>query len=225
MAYEYKDPPNLKYIGRNKLRLFPYINDKTRVKQLMIDNESYNYISHREVADKISSIIEHHLTKLNLESQKLVITDATAGVGGNTLSFSNYFERVNAIEIDSLRCGFLQNNVNVYGFRNISVYNENCLQILGSLNHDIVFIDPPWGGKCYKKYHKLRLGFSGLPLEKLCNYLLMSNKKSCMPRIIALKLPTNYDLKYLYHEIKSSEIYLYKLFKMDLIIIINTHVE
>eukprot|EP01052_Picozoa_sp_SAG31_P044133 SAG31_NODE_7586_length_1647_cov_1.270026_3_plen_181_part_00 len=34
----------------------------------------------------------------------VVITDATACVGGNTLNFAQHFDRVNAVEIDPQRC-------------------------------------------------------------------------------------------------------------------------
>ena len=41
------------------------------------------------------------------------------------------------------------------------------------------------------------------------------------PKLIVLKIPKNYNLYYLYNNIKSNKIYLYKLKKMFIVVIIN----
>jgi len=95
-------------------RLFPYINN---ISKLKIDDDSINYISIRDDANIITIIIQQHLNNFNLSSTNIVITDATAGVGGNTLSFANNFEYVNAIEINKLRCDYLRNNIDTYQYQ------------------------------------------------------------------------------------------------------------
>jgi len=201
------------------LRLFPYINDKTRVEQLKIDQESLHYISLREIACMISSIIVWHLKRLNIMPKDCIITDATAGVGGDTISFGMTFKEVHAIELNEIRYEYLVNNINVYDLENVTTYNDNCMNILKYINnHDVVFIDPPWGGKTYKLYDNLRLNISDVSIEAICNMLL---NHDFYPKLIVLKLPQNYDLKYLFNTVNSNLIYLHELKKMNIIVIVN----
>ena len=186
------------------LRLFPYINDKKRAARLKIDEDSIHFISLREVANKITSIILYHLNKLELNLDNICITDATAGVGGNTLSFGMNFKTIDAIELDDTRYEYLVNNINIYNLKNVYTYNDDCRQILPKLsNQNVVFIDPPWGGKDYKNYKKLRLSLSTTSIETLCNNLLDQSKNMSCPELILLKLPTNYDIEFLFNSINS----------------------
>jgi len=206
------------------LRLFPYINDKTRAEQLKIDNDSIHYISLREVAYKISEIIMWHLKKENIDISECIITDATAGVGGDTISFGMNFKQVNAIEIDELRYEYLVNNINVYDLKNITTYHDDCINVIFDiLDQDVVFIDPPWGGKSYKEHKSLKLNICNIPIEEFCNNLINGDIKSS-PTLIVLKLPQNYDLKHLYKTVNSDNIYLHKLKKMKIIVIINRQI-
>ena len=91
----------------------------------------------------------------------LIITDATAGIGGNTISFANNFFKVNAIEINKKRFDFLKNNINVYNFNNVEIINNDYIKIMKTLKQDIVFIDPPWGGRNYKNINLLNINLSG----------------------------------------------------------------
>jgi 16S rRNA G966 N2-methylase RsmD len=205
------------------LRLFPYIEDKSKASKLKIDKESYHYISIREIAKSITSIISYHLNNMDLNINNTIITDATAGVGGNTISFGMNFKYVNAIEIDPIRSTYLQNNINIYGLTNINVMNGNCINLLKNIKEQqVVYIDPPWGGKNYKNYNKLRLSLSNISLEQICNDL-MSNKTKCQPELIILKLPINYDIEYLYKTVNSNAIYFHDIKKMIILSIINTN--
>jgi 16S rRNA G966 N2-methylase RsmD len=219
---ESNDYKNIKTI----LRLFPYLKDKTKRKNLKIDNESIYYISFREHAQQITNIIEDYLVKLGIDSKDAVITDATAGVGGNTISFGMNFKYVNSIEIDKMRYDYLKNNIDVYGLNNINTINNDCIKVLHELdNHDVIFIDPPWGGKSYKDYNNLKLQLSNIPIEMICKHLCDSNIMKKVPEIIILKLPINYDIFYLYNYLKNKTIYFHDLKKMYIIVIINKKLE
>lgn len=203
------------------LRLFPYLDDRRRLNKIKIDEDSIHYISLKEVASKITIIIKYQLEKIGI-TENVHITDATAGVGGNVISFGKEFSIVNAIEIDELRYEYLINNINVYELKNVNTFNDDCRIILPKIKkHDVVFIDPPWGGKDYKNHEKLTLSLSNTPLETLCNNLLDETKNICCPSIIVLKLPTNYDLYYLYDMVNSKTIYLHELKKMLIVVIVN----
>lgn len=200
-----------------KKRLFPFLKDKNKIKNLQIDKDSIHYISLREDAETITEIIKKSFRlKENEKFTDLYITDATAGVGGNTLSFGKNFKYVNSIEIHKKRYKFLENNIKIYEFDNINTYNENCIDIIDLLYQDIIFIDPPWGGKDYKKKKNLRLSISEISIEQLCLDIV----KNKLSRMIVLKLPLNYDINYFKKVLYKYDIDIYELNKM---LIMNIH--
>lgn len=202
----------------NKYKLFPYLDNKILLNKLKIDEDSIYYISIRDHANKITNIIIYHLSLINLTSDDCIITDATAGVGGNTLSFAPMFKKVYAIEIDNLRSNYLKNNINVYNFTNVHVINDSCNKILPKItDNDVVFIDPPWGGRNYKKYTNLKLMLSNIPLETICLDIFTNTNV----KLVVLKLPFNYDLVNFYSKLKNYTIYLYDLYKMLVLVVHN----
>lgn len=214
----------MKYNKRLKtlLRLFPYIEDKEKATRLKIDEESIHFISIREYAERISDIIKYYLNLMNIDVKSSVITDATAGVGGNTISFGMHFKKVNAIELDEKRTEYLKNNIDIYNLNNIDVYNDDSIKIIPKLDdHDVIYLDPPWGGKNYKDHEFLRLHLSDVSIESLCNDMMDSKWMKKSPALVVYKLPVNYDIKYFYENVNSKLIFYHNLKKMSLIIIIN----
>lgn len=207
------------------LRLFPYLEDKSKAHLLKIDVDSMHYISIRDCADKISTIIVNCIKKNNMlesEISNIIITDATAGVGGNTLSFGKIFKKVYAIEINEKRCSYLENNVKIYNLNNVEIINGDCTKLLDKIEKQhIVFIDPPWGGKTYKYHNKLKLYLSKISLEKYCEILFDEKIMKCCPYMIILKLPKNYDIDHIYKKFKNKIIHLHDLEKMYIIVIID----
>jgi hypothetical protein len=84
------------------------------------------------------------------------------------------------------------------------------------LNQDIIFIDPPWGGKNYKSIDKINISIDEYTLEDICNHLI----KNSLAKLIVLKLPKNYNFEQLESQI-SFPIEYYELKKMILVLIIN----
>ena len=210
------------------LRLFKYLDDKSKIPLLKIDPESIHYITPRDHATQICHIIINHISKLGMNINNIIITDATAGVGGDTISFASMVKHVNAIEIDKIRAEYLKNNIEVYNLKNVSVINNDCLKILCNIEkHNVVYIDPPWGGKSYKEHNNLRLSIGEKSIEELCEYITDDTIMKCIPEIIVFKLPKNYDIKYLYTYIKKNikgvQIYKHDLKKMYIIVIVKSH--
>ena len=165
-----------------------------RMRNLQMDSIGEYSVTLPREADQISHIIKNITS---LKNKKVTITDATAGIGGNTLSFSMFFDKVNAIEIDRVRYNYLINNLSTLNATNVNVFNDDMLNIIDKSQQDVIFMDPPWGGKNYKKKRRIRLSISDTSLEQICNNIL-DNK---LASIIALKLPFNYDFEYLYSNI------------------------
>jgi len=192
-------------------KCFPHLDNSKLLSKLKIDKVGEYSISIPDDADYTSDLIMNHITAIRhieLENilknstnsfevlsihDDIIITDATAGVGGNTISFSKHFNYINAIEIDKRRYDFLVNNCRIYKCDNITFYQDNFLKIISKIDQDVIFIDPPWGGKNYKLKDKITLNISDQSLEYICNKLL-DNKYA---KLIVLKLPINYDLEFL----------------------------
>ena len=233
------------YISNKVARIFPVLKNFNNFSKIKIDDESFCYITIREIADIMSKIICFHLLEHNLNPQKSKIVDYTSGVGGNVLSFSKYFKYVYAIELSEKRAEYLQNNINVYGFKNIQVINGCAIEFSSSklleINPSVIFIDPPWGGVNYKNSDSLILNLGSVPIEELIfqiatkfsNYyieVVNSNPKeksnNFNNKFIILKLPKNYDIEYLYNFIKSKNnfpnynisLFLYILNKMLIVV-------
>ena len=227
------------FIINNKIiRIFPILKNTSNYSKLLIDEDSFSYITIREVAELTSKIICHHLIKFNINPQKIKLTDYTSGVGGNVLSFSKYFNHVYAIEIDSTRAQYLQNNINVYNLKNITVINDSAINYHNSNliehNPNVIFIDPPWGGNDYKNSEILKIKLGNFFIEELVIDIFKkffdnidSNcNDNYSNKFIVLKLPKNFDIEHFYFYIKNNtdinkfivSSYLYILNKMLLIV-------
>jgi predicted RNA methylase len=179
---------------------------------LKIDDIGRYSITLPKKADIISKIIKSYCSNLNRD---ITITDATAGIGGNVLSFSKYNFKVNAIEIDEERFEHLKNNITEYKY-SVNLINADYTVIYQDIKQDVIFIDPPWGGVNYKNSEDITLKLGNIKLEDLCNDI--SDKK--LAKITALKLPFNYDLNHIKNNIHLP-FTIYKLKYMLLIIILN----
>ena len=206
---------------KTTLRLFPYLKNKELGEKIMIDDDSIHYISIREYAEKITDIIKIHIKTLDIDNNEVMITDMMAGCGGDTISFAKNFKHVYAIEIDKTRCEYLHNNISVYEHTNVTVLNNDCLNIVTQISdHTVVYIDPPWGGPNYKTFDNLRLCISQEPVENICNIVMDQTIMRKIPRLIVLKLPKNYDLAFFYKKITHKNIYYYDLKKMIILVIV-----
>jgi tRNA G37 N-methylase Trm5 len=210
--------------SKSFLRLFPYLKERDKALSLKIDDKSIYYISIREYAAKISSIVKKHLEILEINCKDAIITDATAGVGGDTISFALNFKFVYAIEIDKLRAEYLTNNINIYDLKNVKIINDDCTKILNLIDdHDVIFLDPPWepDDKSYKNQINLRLPLSFYEsIEAYCNRLMDPKYMKKVPKILVLKLPKNYDMMHFYKTVKHKNVYYYDLRKMVILVVV-----
>ena len=190
----------------------------------MIDRESISYITTPHNAITIGWIIRLNLGD-DIGPQEVTILDATSGVGGDTIVFGRSFGKVIGCELDEKRFNMLKNNVSIYNLQNVKVFNEDCLKLIFDLNFlDVVYMDPPWGGKTYKDENSLRLSIGDRSIESIVVDLLDSKKSKSASKLreIVFKLPKNYDLKYLYDETrntaKNTTLLMYELEKMLILV-------
>lgn len=198
-------------------KLFPNYNNDI-LNKLKIDYESVSFISSPIYSDKIIKIISDHI---KLPNNEIIITDCTAGCGGDTIGFLHKFSKVNSIEKKFDRFNYLINNIKAYNLLNKSnVYFGDFTNIAQYINnHNVLYIDPPWGGKDYKKKRNLQIKLdNNLLIDDYILYFINTCIKK--PNIILIKLPTNYDLINFYIKLhKYAKFYLYNLKKMFIIVL------
>ena len=96
---------------------------------MRMDEEALFSITDCKSAQKISA----KLLALRGIDASSVVTDLTACVGGNVISFGAHFSRVNAVEIDATRHDMLVTNVrDVVGLKNVRFFNCDAVQLFAS---------------------------------------------------------------------------------------------
>ena len=177
------DESKLKWLFNNKNSKGKMVN----LNNLKLTDESIYSITPWREADQITKKIIKYISK---PVNEIIITDATANVGGNTISFYNHgIKTVNSVEIDPTTCNFLKNNLKVYNYNTENVICDNYLKIKDELIQDCVFIDPPWGGKSYANKEIIDLYLGKTEVTDIIFDLFVDNKI----KLVVLKAPLNYN--------------------------------
>jgi 16S rRNA G966 N2-methylase RsmD len=191
-------------IDYNK-KLFSFVFPKkkgVKMNKYQLTNVGYYSISYAHDAERIASILRTYF----LINDKPIITDATANVGGDTMAFTNHFYKVNAVEINNIHCKVLKNNLTNYKVLDkVNIYCDDYLNIYKDIHQDIIYFDPPWGGKDYKDKKIINLYLSGVDIIDIAKEMLIRCK------FIAIKVPTNYNLKKLIKISNNHDVY--KIYK------------
>ena len=134
----------------------------------MSDKGLYS-ISKPELAKWIAKTIINNLGHSEQYiKENLSITDGTSGLGGDTIYFSKYFKIVNAVEIDNIHFNILKHNLQtILNIKNIKYYNHDYNTIYDKLINNVVYLDPPWGGKNISKIKDLMLNLGGVKIYVL----------------------------------------------------------
>lgn len=200
-------------------KLFPRIRD-VNLKNLMIDETTMTYITTPHETKKIFNDIVPHVNKYK-KYNKCTIVDTTGGAGGDTITFCQHFQSVISIEQDTTRYMYLKHNIEQYGFQNCSVLNGDSTVICPKLQYcDVIFIDPPWGGSGYKNKQNIELVLGDMKLETFVLRCFDKEIMMCQPKVVALKLPKNYNLKFLFDSLQEYlDIYIYEHDKLNVLVI------
>jgi hypothetical protein len=161
----------------------------------------------------------------NIKPKNINIVDAISGVGCNSIIFSMNFNKVHSIEPNILRYNYLNNNISLYGLQNICVHNGHCMDIFSIIiDYQVVYIDP----MCMsnddiqinknKENDNVTLKINNIKIENMCKKIFSLSNNLLF---IALKLPINYNVKYLYDKLSkyNYEIKLHDVIKSYVIII------
>jgi len=174
------------------------------------EEDGLTYLTPHWFADKLTQQITDIYHRYS-EKHPVTIIDATAGLGGDVVSFAlcQQIRKVVGIELFEKRFKCLEKNVQAYKEiqRKVTLVNGDFLtwfdqqlekeETKEALKTSVAFADPPWGGVNYK-YEKVIPDLflndaSGNPnktigMADLCTKVL----KYCP--MIVLKLPFNFDI-------------------------------
>lgn len=152
-------------------------------------------ISRPEHADLTSKHIMTFAEILGMgDPRSIRIIDATAGIGGNTLSFLKFFHSVIAVERQQEHFEALKINLQCYGHTSsdkLRLINADYTHVYKELKGDVVFLDLPWNNDevWYSKKRDLMLYLTDIPL-----YMLVSNifrQTDC--KLVVCKVPYNFN--------------------------------
>lgn len=174
---------------------FPYVKD-VDMNKLKITEEGRYSVSKPEVSILIQQYILKKIGSIGEKTRGLTIVDGTGNVGGDTIGFglNNNFNSVLTTETNKENYDVLVNNVKVYKLEDkVKLYNEDFVTFLKNMKEnycDIIYFDPPWGGKDYKFKAKLSLFMSKINVGLLVKD--MKSRKLC--KYVVLKIPFNFNI-------------------------------
>jgi hypothetical protein len=134
----------------------------------------------------------HIAAALGRPAADVCITDALANMGGMTMAFARHFKRVNACEIVPLHCDILRHNLNAYGLADkVAIRCGDYMDHVLSLEQDVVYFDPPWGGPEYRRVGApLSLGIDNVNIACIIQALLRPPRPRA--ECVVMRVPVNY---------------------------------
>lgn len=126
----------------------------------------------------------------HMGTSNLIVTDGTANVGSDAITFGLTFTKVNAVEINEVNFQALKNNIEIYNLKNkINLYFDDTLHLLNTniISQDVIYIDAPWGGSDYKKKESVKLYIGDIEIS---NFFLKYRSDA---KLFVFKVPINYD--------------------------------
>jgi predicted RNA methylase len=163
--------------------LFPPKNNVDMKKLRMTDIGLYSITPFRQANEITNEIIK----RIDKNPEEIIITDANGCMGGNTISFAQVFGKVYSIEKNHLHYNILVNNVKTYGLDNVQVICGNFEDIYSTINSDVIFMDPPWGGQDYYKVKNLALYYGTYKVENII-------KEHLNAKLYVVKIPMNFNM-------------------------------
>jgi SAM-dependent methyltransferase len=173
-----------------------------------------------------SSIEPYHLPSISaiFDSEKLnpeIIIDATANIGGDSINFMRLFPsaRLTSLELDAKISYILKRNMN--NLKNIlsqdndydtKVFNISAVNYFSEPRYaDMIYFDPPWGGRDYIKLDKIQLYLDDISIGNIIKNILTKG----MTLLVILKLPVNADIDIIKSDIGSEINVTYSLYDVE----------
>ena len=158
--------------------------------------EFHKHVRYDEVAlysatDQLTAMaITNIILSLPNVTTDSVVTDATSCIGGNVIEFVRTFSAVNAVEIDPQRIDMLRYNLDFLSLLpKVTLHCNDYCKVHDKIQQDVVFIDPPWGGRSYKQQQQVELSLGECKIGTVCKNVLQHTKH------VVTKVPSNYSVQ------------------------------
>lgn len=167
--------------------------------QIHMTSTAFYSVTPCKFANQVARVIKTVLEGMRPEG-RYAIVDGTSCIGGDVKAFATLFERVIAIELDTLTYQYLCRNVELWNLSSIvSTHHNDVVSLIPTLSKLVeidkfdtlcLYLDAPWGGPEYRTKTKLKLELSRV---FVCNVVVQAFEKNPMLHLCVLKLPRNYD--------------------------------
>jgi hypothetical protein len=144
------------------------------------------------------------------------IIDGTTNVGSTTIVMSYHFKHIFSCEIDKTTYKMLENNIKVYGIKNVSTFHTSIIPFMNypqikdyDINDICLYLDPPWTGPFYKIKHAIDLYLDDINIIEFLDSIHI--------KYICLRVPFNYNTKSLFRKFTSVQVHLLRSFYIILI--------
>lgn len=127
-----------------------------------------------------------------------LILDSTACVGGDTLGFAKYLKcKVISIEKDPVNFGALQNNIEAFNLEDkVRIFQGDFLtdgdKLINEFKPDVIYFDPPWGGKDYSIKKDIELFLSDKNVKDIVSHIFSTYY---FVNCVIIKVPLNFNSK------------------------------
>ena len=190
-----KSHPLLKFDENKWKKLFPN-NDISadNWKKLQMTEVGTYSIGQPDMARELINFVKKQLAQCNINSANIVVTETNGGLGGFSLALLGVFDTLNIVELNPTHYSIIKNNLAMYGYsiegnKNITIYEDNYINRMMTLQQDIIICDPPWGGREYIKNETVKLGISNIDITYIINILGVQHKF----KIFIFLAPRNFD--------------------------------
>lgn len=176
------------YIDKNSLYVIRFVPEVDPVEVTLSKSDVMKYFPYRKnmrVRPRISNIGMYSIAKPDLAQKicrimrrltgtsNITVTDALGNVGGMTLAFAQHFKRVVSCEIVPLHCEMILHNVNLYNVSKcVEVLCGDYMSCMYSIQQEVIFFDPPWGGTHYKNGGKMSLAINNVNIACIIQTML-----------------------------------------------------
>ena len=188
---DFEEPFDIDLSVKDKQQYFPPTSSNN-LQKLRITNVALYSATPPNQVEFMYQIINRYYTYEQIK--KMTITDAGACIGSNTYCLSQYFDKVNFVEISPKHVKIFQHNLDILypHQQNIYVFQDNYLDIYDKIHQEIILLDPPWSGPNYYKQKDLEICYLKNSQCVSVSDLIELLAKYC--DMIAIKLPKNYDI-------------------------------
>ncbi len=171
--------------------------DSFKLKDKLKDNFKVNKegsfsITRPHESEQIIQIVKQKVGSL----ENMIITDATACMGGDLVNFSKECRFVNGVEVDPENFELLIENAKRFNCHNVILFCQDYIDIFKSLKQDIIYMDPPWGGVDYKTKESIKLKIGDTNLWSLLKQI----REKQLAKYVFVKVPLNVSLDFIKYD-------------------------